>query len=171
MTPGIHFYFNYAMVEYISCPFRTFATNSSVLSIKKAISWKLYELISLYTSIWAFSDLDIKYGGHKTSPSMTVITLYLKLINILLLRNFTIPNLTNLWPLSVFMTFILFDFRFQNKYLVFRRDWDGTVLLFVWNSNAGFGKKYLFNILLCSDYHLCDLVTILFVCYRICKRK
>ena len=76
------------MVEYISCPFRTFATNSSVLSIKKAISWKLYEFISLYTSIWAFSDLDIKYGGHKTSPSMTVITLYLKLISILPLRNF-----------------------------------------------------------------------------------
>ena len=116
------------MVEYISCPFRTFATNSSVLSIKKAISWKLYEFISLYTSIWAFSDLDIKYGGHKTSPSMTAITLYLKLISILPLRNFTIPNLTNLWPLSVFMTFILFDFRFQNKYLVFRRDWDSTVL-------------------------------------------
>ena len=118
--------------------------------------------MSIYTSIWAFFDLDIRYGGNKTGPPMTVITLYLKLINILSLRNFTIPNLTNLWPLSVFMTFILFDFRFQNKYLVFRRDWDSTVLLSVYNSNAGFGKVFV-------QYSALQRLPLMWPCYYIIR--
>ena len=87
-------------------PFPNFCYKQQCIEYKKAISWKLYEFISLYTSIRVFSDLGIRYGGHKTGPSMTVITLYLTY------QYFTITQLYNT-EFDQFMTTIsIYDFYF-----------------------------------------------------------